>query len=126
MFGVIVNVSGSAEKVEFTDETAYAVISKAVGGYIEAVRVTPTLTMWVNESGLLENLPINEIGCFAYLTAFGTLRSPIVGDVIFTGTEDEEGNTLGIDAEGLAWMLAMGDAGLMVAQAEQYANGEGA
>jgi hypothetical protein len=120
---VIVRVSGQAEGALFTDETSYKVISTAVGGYIEAVRVQPNLVMWVNESGLLENLEPNEVGCLAYLVAFGSLRSPIVGDVIFTGAEDEEGNTLGIDAEGLEWLSMLGEIGMMVTEAEDFANG---
>jgi hypothetical protein len=120
---VIVRVSGQAEATLFTDESAYKVISGAVGGYIEAVRVQPNLVMWVNESGLLEGLEVNEVGCLAYLLAFGSLRSPIVGDVIFTGGEDEEGNSLGIDAEGLEWLVGLGDVGMMVTEAEGYANG---
>ncbi len=120
---VIVRVSGQAEHAVFDDETAYKVISGAVGGYIEAVRVQPNLVMWVNESGLLENLEPNEVGCLAYLVAFGSLRSPIVGDVIFTGAEDEEGNSLGVDAEGMEWLLQLGEIGMMVAEAEDFANG---
>ena len=120
---IIVRVSGLAELVLFDEASSYQTISTAVGGYIEAVRVAPNLVMWVNESGLLEGLPVNEIGSMAYLVAFGSLRSPIVGDVIFTGGEDEEGNTLGIDAEGMEWLSLLGEIGMMVTEAEGYANG---
>lgn len=36
--------------------------------------------MIVNEEGLLENLPINSIGCLLYGTAFH--QCPIVGDIV--------------------------------------------
>lgn len=34
-------------------------MQRLVGGYVEAVQLTPSLTLWVNEEGLLDELPYN-------------------------------------------------------------------
>lgn len=101
---ITISTEGVLASVEFDNDSAYSVMSAGVGGYIEAVRLAPNLTMWCNESGLIEDLPINFSASVAYLLAFGTIRTPICGNVIFTGGDDEEGYTRGLDAEGEQWV----------------------
>jgi hypothetical protein len=86
-------------EVEFTDNTVLEVLQKAVSGYIESVYLTPDLIMWVNEEGKLKHLPLNIRATQQYVQAVGSIigSDVIVGDVIFTGGVNREGNTKGLN-----------------------------
>ncbi|QFG05740.1 hypothetical protein 035JT001_73 [Bacillus phage 035JT001] len=67
-------------------------LQELVGGWIEGVRVAADIYMWVNDSGLLKNLPLNTI------TYQGALAvNHLHGDIVITGfnqhTRDNEGLT---------------------------------
>ena len=77
-------------------EGSYKVLSNGVGGLIEAVDITENLTMWVNEEGKFAEFPlINAVGNAYFQRAFGAV-DVIVGDVVFSGGVDDEGDTLGL------------------------------
>ena len=70
---------------------SFSVLQTAVDGWIEAVDINDTLTMWVNEEGLLRNdLALNLIGKTFY-------SSPIMGTIVFTGGTNSKGDTLGLN-----------------------------
>ena len=95
MKGYIINTDGTGGVVEFERGESYSILSGAVGGYIECVSLSRDLDMWVNEEGKLAGLPINDVGTRMWMTAFGP-TDVIVGDIIFTGGVDDEGETLGL------------------------------
>ncbi|MFR7272475.1 DUF3846 domain-containing protein [Streptococcus pneumoniae] len=64
-------------------------LQKAVGGYIEAVRVNESIIIWCNEHGPMMGLNHNF-----HLCRNGWLQDSIVGDVIITGSEDGENVSL--------------------------------
>ena len=66
-------------------------LQQFVGGYIEAVRVTDSITLWINEEGKLEGLEPN----FHLCRMNGMPYDLVVGDVLIAGT-DEEGNTVSL------------------------------
>lgn len=74
----------------------YELLRKSVGGYIEALTVTDTCTLWINEEGKLIELEPN----FILTDRVGNIIDFIAGDVIFTGI-DEEGNTVSLSEEDL-------------------------
>ena len=86
-------------------------LQNAVGGWIEAVNLTDNITMWINEEGKLNNLPLNVTATLLYHTVYGPYDL-IVGNVILTGGPDDDGNTTEIDLNELS---ALGD------RADQYA-----
>ncbi len=87
-----VTVDAKIEKLDI-EEDGLKKLQTAVDGYIEAVDISHRLTMWVNEEGLLRNdLEVNPV-------AFAFYSSPILGDIVFTGGTDENGDTLGLDEE---------------------------
>jgi len=101
-----VSTSGVREVVDFTTETSYQTIRDAVGGYIECVYL-PSLNveMWVNEEGKLVDAPIqNPMGTALWTDNYGE-TDVTVGDIIFTGGTDSEGNTLGLSDEQLNALL---------------------
>ena len=72
-------------------------LQNAVDGLIQPVDIGD-ITMWVNEEGLLRNdLKANWIAS-GFMKEIGS-DTPIMGDAVFTGGTDDEGNTLGIPEE---------------------------
>jgi hypothetical protein len=55
-------------------------LQKAVGGYIEPIRLSDKMTMWVNEEGMLQNLPVN-------MAASLMVGHTILGDVVIETTK---------------------------------------
>jgi len=72
-----------------TTPMAYDDINKAVGGWIESVPTTGHVTIYCNEEGKLKGLPHNLIAS-AFVHRF--LDDVIVGNVVFCGPPDEEGD----------------------------------
>lgn len=62
-------------------------LQEVVKGYIEAVQVGDN-TMYVNEEGLLENLPLNKIATMEAFKYRG-FYAPIVGDVIICSMKEQ-------------------------------------
>ena len=92
---LVIKTAGDIEVVSFTAETEYEVIKKAVGGYLEIIRLSPTMTMWINEEGKLDKLPYNHRATAIWNFYFGA-TDIVVGDVILTGGIDTDGNCLGL------------------------------
>jgi hypothetical protein len=80
---------------------SYETLSRAVGGMIEAVTLPNGLTLWVNEEGKMDGLPVNDYATRLFASAFGAGIDIIVGDAIVTGGADDEGETLGLTDEQL-------------------------
>lgn len=70
-------------------------LQKTVGGNIEAIYCKDFGTGYINEEGKLENLPVNIIATmiWAKTNEWKEIHDVLVGDVIFTGEVDKEGNT---------------------------------
>jgi hypothetical protein len=67
----------------------------AVGGWVQAVDLHDDLTLWCNEEGKLIGLPTNVIGTHLWEKSFG-MTDIIMGDIVFTGGTDDEGENLGL------------------------------
>lgn len=74
-------------------------LQSIVGGYIEAVRLSGDLIMWVNEEGKLKGLPVNpeatRMAAFCASICGRPWTDPIVGDVVIatraeSGEDDED------------------------------------
>ena len=92
---VFIGFDTELKVVDLDVKGSYQTLSEAVDGYIEAVYLTETMTMWVNEEGKLDTLPVNGIATAIFQEAFGVLDI-IMGNVIITGGHDNEGETLGL------------------------------
>lgn len=107
MKAVILKTNGDNAVVEFSNETAYAVLSGAVGGLIQMVELPAhDVTLWVNEEGKLDGLPVNAKATALWVENYGH-TDIIVGDVIITGGADDEGYTLGLSDEDAIRLLQM-------------------
>jgi hypothetical protein len=104
---VVVQPDGTAEVVEFTNETGLKTLQTAVDGYIEAVYLDLATTMWVNEEGLFRpDLASNFLGATLYYKMFG-VETPINGTIVFTGGSDSEGYTESLDEDSIVDVLEM-------------------
>ena len=101
---VIVTTSGDRSVVEFDDSTAYKTISGAVQGYVERVHFNDYV-MWVNEEGKLKGLDFNVFADDLFSQQYVSTGDWIVGDVVFTGLDDEEGNTIGLTDEQVEFFI---------------------
>lgn len=72
----------------------YELVREAVGGYIEALRMSDTCVLWINEEGKLDELEPN----FILTDRAGNQIDFVAGNVIFTGT-NEEGETVSLSEE---------------------------
>jgi hypothetical protein len=95
---------GTTEVVEFQIGDSYRFLSDAVGGLIELVHLAPTLDMWVNENFIAEaeekDLKVNAVATAMY-SANADGFYPILGNVVFTGGTDDEGDTVGLTEDTL-------------------------
>ena len=100
---VIISTEGHKSVVEFEFGKSYQLLSDAVGGMIECVGLKDA-DLWCNENGISEGLDLNMIASAIYSEAFNA-SSPILGNVIITGSVDAEGETLGLTDEQVAYWL---------------------
>ena len=110
-----VSTNNTREVVEFTNETSYQTISDAVNGWIECIPL-PSLgvDMWINEEGKLSNeLVQNPTATALWYDNYGP-TDVTIGNVIFTGGTDGEGETLGLTDAQLEALLAY-DKGVFIA-----------
>ena len=101
---VIITTEGKKSLVEFDFGNSYQILSDAVGGMIECVGLKDA-DVWCNENGIAEGLPLNMIASAIYSDAFNSSNA-ILGNVIITGSCDDEGETLGLTDEQVAYWLA--------------------
>lgn len=90
---VTIDTEGNAEAVEWDTNDTLRPLQQAVGGYVELVSLTATLDMWVNETGLIDGLPVNEVATWIAIS-HGLTHQPYFGPVVFTGGTDDQGDTL--------------------------------
>ena len=87
-------------EVLIIEPDGYTPLRDAVGGLIQAVDLSPNMTMWCNEEGKLMGLTPSIIGTYMWEKTFG-MTDVIVGNVVFTGGTDEDGETLGLEPKQL-------------------------
>lgn len=107
MKALVLTTDSTIEVEQDTDEfVSYATLSRAVGGMIEAVTLPSGLTLWVNEEGKMNGLPVNDYATRLFDSAFGSGIDIIVGNAIITGGADDDGETLGLTDEQVAELVA--------------------
>lgn len=97
---VIVRANNTTEVVELLEDTELKQLQSAVDGLVQPIELQENITMWVNEEGVLRDLPVSLMPTWL-MTEFVGTRTPILGDVIFTGGSDEDGNITDLHAQAL-------------------------
>jgi hypothetical protein len=88
------STDGAVQVIPFVDQQLKT-LQTAVGGYVEPVALGPDLMMWVNEDGKMTRLPFNQAATSIFIKHRGG-SDYIVGQVVFTGGTDDDGNSLGL------------------------------
>lgn len=94
-----ISTAGVVTELDLTDNSLRT-LQDGVGGWIQAIDLSDDLTLWCNEEGKLHNLPHNPFAQVIWDQTFGPGTDYIVGDVVFTGGTDDEGETLGLSERG--------------------------
>lgn len=104
---VIIKTDGTVEAQKLSgDSTAdFNLIGGVVDGFVERAPIANyTQLMWVNEEGKIRGLPHNPKAQRLWNEAWGEGSDYIVGNVVITGDDTEEGET-GVLPEGEAQRL---------------------
>lgn len=70
-----------------------------VAPLVQPIDISKDLTMWCHEEGKMLGHPRNETGSTIFDGTFGQGYDTIVGNIVFTGGIDDEGETLGVPEE---------------------------
>jgi hypothetical protein len=95
-------------------------LQAAVGGYIEPIPTADDVTMWVNEEGKLQRLPVNRLAMDVWIRwdVYGCMTAGadwIAGNCVITGGTTPSGNTRSLSEAARRWVLrVVHDAGLEV------------
>jgi hypothetical protein len=68
-------------------------LQRVVGGWVQAVQLSDTITLWINEEGKLDGLPFNHNATLVWEHFFGKGTDIVVGNAFFTGGVDKDGNS---------------------------------
>lgn len=92
---IVIPAEGPIRREEIPDDDVWGLqfLQEAVGGHIELVPMRrDDLTMYCNDEGKLDGLPINHLA-----TAIADLMDDIlVGDVVLLGPVDRHGDSQGV------------------------------
>ncbi|MCS0827407.1 DUF3846 domain-containing protein [Cytobacillus firmus] len=90
---VRLNVGSQIEVIEMVHSLED--MQAIVGGWLERVRITDDIDLWINEEGLLQELPLNFV-TFVVKDGEPQPVHSIVGNVFFA-SHDEEGETISLN-----------------------------
>ena len=92
---LVLDTEGNFTTTDLTDGDEYKNLVRIVGGYIQAVPFTESITLWVNEEGKMDRLPENSKATKIWEHFYGKTDF-IVGNAVFTGGTDEKGDTIAL------------------------------
>ncbi|MFB7032194.1 MULTISPECIES: DUF3846 domain-containing protein [unclassified Streptomyces] len=79
------------------DKTTLQTLYTAIGcRAVDVVDITPDLSMWIDDEGLLADKPQENIPASLIYNHYGTPPQPYFGSAVFTGGTDKNGDTLGL------------------------------
>lgn len=82
---VLVEAGNNEIKVINSWEDSLDNLQRFVGGYVQAIRVNSSITLWINEEGKQMGLEPN----FYLVKEDGKPYDMVVGNVLIAGTDDE-------------------------------------
>jgi hypothetical protein len=72
-------------------------LQDAVGGWVQSVPLANDLSIWLNEEGKFSDMKMNTVATMLWTRFYG-MTDFVVGDVLFAGGPDAEGETNDISA----------------------------
>lgn len=93
---LVVKADLTAELIDIAEQEL-SKLQAVVDGLIEAVQVNEDITMWVNEEGLFRSdLDTNYLASVILAVLSGGRQPLIKGNIVFTGSADDNGETKGL------------------------------
>jgi hypothetical protein len=92
---VVIPVEGAARVEEIPDDLK--TMQALVGGYVELVRLERGLELWVNEEGLINELPLNRLA--------STLATRLIVGTAFVARSNARGDTTSLRPGDVADLL---------------------
>lgn len=77
-------------------DSELSALQSAVGGWIQAVDLKDGMSMYLNEEGKVHGLDLNPVATKYFEDTYGVGSDVIVGDVVFTGLPDKNGDTTSV------------------------------
>lgn len=77
-------------------DSELSALQSAVGGWIQAVDLKDGMSMYLNEEGKVHGLDLNPVATKYFEDTYGVGSDVIVGDVVFTGLPDGNGDTTAV------------------------------
>lgn len=102
MLVATMNANDTIDAIEITGDLSS--MQRLVGGLIQPIDLADDVTMWVNEEGMILDLPYNHLAT-TFCAIYG-IETYLCGDVFLTGGTDEDGNTLPLKQEYADHLLA--------------------
>lgn len=81
-------------------EDSLSKMQAVVDGYVQCVDLTEQVSLWCNEEGKMNGLPVNRVGTSMWIEQYGE-TDIIVGNIVLTGGTDDEGELLSLTPEAL-------------------------
>lgn len=90
-----INTDLECEVVDISEGDVLKNMQAIVGGLVEVAYLDEDCSMWLNEEGKLDHLPVNMVATVLWKFAYSG-EDFIVGDVFLTGPSDEEGYAMSL------------------------------
>ncbi|MEV7275291.1 DUF3846 domain-containing protein [Streptomyces bacillaris] len=104
-YALILRTNGEFEIIEWPTDGHLEILYRAiVCDRVDAVRISPKLTMWIDDEGLITEAPINRSATILY-ALHKEPHQHYVGNVVITGGADHEGETLGLTKDEIAALV---------------------
>ncbi|MFD8406030.1 DUF3846 domain-containing protein [Streptomyces anulatus] len=105
LYALILRTDGSFEVIDWPKENHLPILYKGIGcTHVDAVDISPRLSMWIDDSGLINGSPVNRAATILY-AIHQEPHQHYHGDVIITGGVDREGETLGLTNNEVASLI---------------------
>ncbi|MFE8979086.1 DUF3846 domain-containing protein [Streptomyces cyaneofuscatus] len=104
-YALIIRTDGSFEVIDWPTENHLPILYKGIGcTHVDAVDISRRLTMWIDDSGLINGAPVNRAATILY-AIHQEPHQHYHGDVVITGGVDHEGETLGLTNDEIASII---------------------
>ncbi len=91
----IIMKSDESWKIVDQDKNDLSFFQSIVGGHIEGVYITENITIYCNDEGKINSLPINNLATW-YVKSRRQFDDYICGNIVFSKI-DSDGNEIGLD-----------------------------
>ncbi|MFC9035425.1 DUF3846 domain-containing protein [Streptomyces arboris] len=102
---LILRTNGEFEIIDWPKGNHLPILYTGIGcTHVDAVDISPRLSMWIDDSGLINGSPVNRAATILY-AIHQEPHQHYHGDVIITGGVDHEGETLGLTNDEIASLI---------------------